>query len=485
MSVHPSCLDHLAVLRRDGEVGVVRDVQLHLLEVPGLAEHVGLVVLDAQDGLVDALLVQLVLGQLQERVREHLRGDEAHLAERAQRVVGRVLLVHRAVELHVGAVGVQQRQLGVDGDLALPLLADRVRHRGVVQRRGGAPLDLVDDALLRRGLQDLHALRRGEVQDHAAAVTGLRHDRLHERRRIRERHGLQAADRLQALLLGVGQGDLVDRLVARLLRRDDDHRALRLVLVDEVAHGAEAGVARAHVQRGDVRRVEALVRHAGHDRVEAVLLVVAVVDRAVEDREPGHERVDLVVLRELGRERADLLRIGAVLLDDEVDRVALDAAVVVDALEVRRGGVGAVGEVDARDLGRDRTGLDRRPGRLLPRAPSPHFVSVGVVPPASLTLPPPPPPPDELLSSLPQAATPTANTSVAITASSRSGLSRSFTSTPPRTIQYRRHRGGAHASQVRTSALPSSRAIRRDVGEPAHTPPFVGGTYRGSYGMCD
>src|SRR5215208_4956295 len=89
--------------------------------------------------------------------------------------------------------------------------------------------------------------------------------------------------------------------------------------------------------------------------------------------------------------------------------------------------------------------------------PSAHFVSSGVVPPASLTLPP-PPPPDDSLSSLPQAATPTAKTSVASTASSRSGLSRSFTSSPPRTIQYRRHRARAQASPV--TRVPSQAPAR-------------------------
>jgi hypothetical protein len=64
MSVHPLGLDHLAVLRRDGPVGVVRDVDRHVLEVPGLAEDVGLVVLDPEDGLVDAFLVELVLRQV-------------------------------------------------------------------------------------------------------------------------------------------------------------------------------------------------------------------------------------------------------------------------------------------------------------------------------------------------------------------------------------------------------------------------------------
>ncbi len=55
----------------------------------------------------------------------------------------------------------------------------------------------------------------------------------------------------------------------------------------------------------------------------------------------------------------------------------------------------------------------------------PHFVSVGVVPPASLAD---PPPLDELPLLLePQLATPTANASVASIASSRGGLDRPLT----------------------------------------------------------
>ena len=49
------------------------------------------------------------------------------------------------------------------------------------------------------------------------------------------------------------------------------------------------------------------------------------------------------------------------------DRVAVDAAVVVDAVEVRLRHVGAVGEVGARLLGDDRADLDRRPGGLRAR----------------------------------------------------------------------------------------------------------------------
>src|SRR3954452_12888252 len=47
--------DHLAVLRRGGPVGVVRDVQRRLAEVPGLAQDAGLEVLHVLDRGVDAL----------------------------------------------------------------------------------------------------------------------------------------------------------------------------------------------------------------------------------------------------------------------------------------------------------------------------------------------------------------------------------------------------------------------------------------------
>src|SRR5262245_29966525 len=48
-------LDHLAVLRYDGPVRVVGDVQRRGAVVPGLAEDVGLEVLDVLDRVVDGL----------------------------------------------------------------------------------------------------------------------------------------------------------------------------------------------------------------------------------------------------------------------------------------------------------------------------------------------------------------------------------------------------------------------------------------------
>ena len=55
---------------------------------------------------------------------------------------------------------------------------------------------------------------------------------------------------------------LVDGRGPRLLGRHHDQRALGAGRIDDVAHRAEARVQRPHVQRGDVRRVEALVRDA-------------------------------------------------------------------------------------------------------------------------------------------------------------------------------------------------------------------------------
>ena len=63
----------------------------------------------------------------------------------------------------------------------------------------------------------------------------------------------------------------------------------------------------------------------------------------------------------------DLGRVGLLGVDLVRDRVAVDAAVVVDAVEVRLRHRGAVGEVGARLLGDDRADLDRRSGGLRAR----------------------------------------------------------------------------------------------------------------------
>ena len=76
---------------------------------------------------------------------------------------------------------------------------------------------------------------------------------------------------------------------------------------------------------------------------------------------------DLVGLDQLVGEARDLGRVGLLGVDLVRDRVAVDAAVVVDAVEVRLGHVGAVREVGARLLGDDRADLDRRSGGLRAR----------------------------------------------------------------------------------------------------------------------
>src|ERR1700754_152964 len=91
-------LDHLAVLGRRRPVGVVRDVQRPVAVVPGLAEDVGLEVLDVLERRVDALGRKVAVDRHQ-RLRRDAGLDEAHLREAAERDLRRVLLQHRAVEL--------------------------------------------------------------------------------------------------------------------------------------------------------------------------------------------------------------------------------------------------------------------------------------------------------------------------------------------------------------------------------------------------
>src|SRR3954466_11312461 len=72
-----------------------------------------------------------------------------------------------------------------------------------------------------------------------------------------------------------------------------------------------------------------------------------------------------LALDELAGERRDLAGVGLLGLDRVVDRPAVDAAVVVDAVEVGLRRVRDVGEVRAGLLGRDPAELDRGAARLL------------------------------------------------------------------------------------------------------------------------
>src|SRR4029434_7731389 len=73
----------------------------------------------------------------------------------------------------------------------------------------------------------------------------------------------------------------------------------------------------------------------------------------------------LVLLDQLGGQRRDLLRVGLLLLGDVLDRPAVYAAVVVDAVEVGAGHLGDPREVDARDVGGHAAELDGLAGGLL------------------------------------------------------------------------------------------------------------------------
>ena len=120
---------------------------------------------------------------------------------------------------------------------------------------------------------------------------------------------------------------------AGLVRRDDDELAL-----GPGPHGglgaAEARVVRAHVHGREVRAREAGLVDAGDDQVEALLGVVVLVDAAVDDARVADEAEHPVLLDELRGQRRDLLRVDLLGLGDVLDRPAVDAAVVVHAVEV-------------------------------------------------------------------------------------------------------------------------------------------------------
>ena len=182
----------------------------------------------------------------------------------------------------------------------------------------------------RSGVDD----RAGEVEDDAATVAGLLDELLGQAGRIGERNVLEDALALEALLLGEVDHAAVDEIEARCVDRDDDqlalgagsHRGLR---------AAQAGVVRAHVDGREVRALEAGLGHAGDDQVHVLLGVVVLVDAALDEAGAAHDAQHLVLLDQLLGEAGDLLRVGLLLVRDVVDRPAVDAAVVVDAGEVR------------------------------------------------------------------------------------------------------------------------------------------------------
>ena len=87
---------------------------------------------------------------------------------------------------------------------------------------------------------------------------------------------------------------------------------------------------------------------------------------------------DAVALDQLGGRGRRLLRVELVVLDDQLDGTAVDATVGVDAIEVGRGQVADVGEVDAGDRRHDGAGHDRLAGRLLTGAETTDALAVGV-----------------------------------------------------------------------------------------------------------
>src|SRR5580693_6501944 len=98
---------HLAVVRRDGVILVVRDVQGVAAIGPQLAQHAGVEVADRLERGVDALY-GICPGHRLQRVHRDLGLGEAHLAEAADAAGDRraVLLEDRLVQVHRRRVGV-------------------------------------------------------------------------------------------------------------------------------------------------------------------------------------------------------------------------------------------------------------------------------------------------------------------------------------------------------------------------------------------
>src|SRR5213079_1891665 len=121
----------------------------------------------------------------------------------------------------------------------------------------------------------------------------------------------------------------------------------------------------ARVHLGKRRRAVALGLYACADDDEALALVVLGVRPALGEARVADDAHDLVALDQLARERGLLRRVELLVVERVLDRTAVDAAVVVDAVEVRLGRLADRHEVDAGDEHVDAAELDRRTRRLL------------------------------------------------------------------------------------------------------------------------
>ena len=162
-------------------------------------------------------------------------------------------------------------------------------------------------------------------------------------------------------------GEVLDRAVvevhARLVGRGDDELAGGAGSHDGLG-AAEVRVVRAHVDGRPLVGEEAARGDAGDDRVVAVLGVVLAVDVALEQLGVADDGQHLILLDELGGGGGEHRRVGSDVLVRVLDRVAVDAAVGVDALEVDGGHLRDPREVDAGDVGGRAAELDRIAGRL-------------------------------------------------------------------------------------------------------------------------
>ena len=232
----------------------------------------------------------------------------------------------------------------------------------VTWRRAGPGLDAILQTQLLCGLEDDQGLGRGEVQHHRAAGAGVVDQAQSHRAGVvdrdvvglgLDRHVGGGGDRRRAggdvagaRHVGLIEGDLV-----RMQRQD-------------VLRGAVGAVARAHVDRGAVGRRPALRRDAGAELEDPRLGPQGVIDGALDDVRRADDAEHVVGLDQLVGGRRDLRRLRLIGLDEVLDRVAVDAAVVVDAGEVRLGHRRLIGEVGPRLLGVDRAEVDRRARRL-------------------------------------------------------------------------------------------------------------------------
>ena len=147
---------------------------------------------------------------------------------------------------------------------------------------------------------------------------------------------------------------------------------------DRKSQCTDAGRQRTLVGRDDVGAFIAFGNGAAGCHYHHVFILVEPgIDRHRYDRTVPHQGHHAFVFHQLGRDLTGQFRVPLIVLDDVLDRAAMDAAIGVDAIEKRRRRIGSSREVSGRRVAVDATHLDGLSGGRLAVA-KPAFRAVAI-----------------------------------------------------------------------------------------------------------